>query len=86
MSFEGYYQALCANGHDCGADCYVFERSAPCSQCGAAIVWARLIDCTNGEDDAYPPSIPTTLRPKTYKTVKVAYTYEIPDPDLPSAA
>lgn len=28
MSFEGYYQILCRNGHECGCDCYdqpVFE-------------------------------------------------------------
>jgi len=74
VSFEGYYQALCENGHDCSSDVYEFVEQGPCHVCGGKIVWRNLVDQTNdsGEEDIVP------LEPKTYKTIEVVDTYWIP--------
>lgn len=50
MSFEGYYRAICKNGHLRCGDCYAFfphEKDCLCS-CGERFVWTELIDQTNG--------------------------------------
>jgi endogenous inhibitor of DNA gyrase (YacG/DUF329 family) len=49
MSFEGYYQALCENGHLSIYDAYeLIERKCP--YCNKSTVWTNLIDETNGCD------------------------------------
>jgi len=52
MSFEGYYQVLCKNGHyDCG-NCYSYEPIGNfCSICREKIIWWNLVDITNGSWD-----------------------------------
>ncbi len=51
MSYEGYNQLLCANGHLSGCDCYDFlGNDEVCSICGAAIVWSNSVDQTNGDE------------------------------------
>jgi hypothetical protein len=52
MSFEGYYEVLCANGHyDC-VDIYnernPHDNEWKCYSCGAHVAWVHLVDCTNG--------------------------------------
>ena len=49
MSYEGYEQLLCKNGHPCGIDCYA-TRPDKCEVCGADIVWYYPVDVTNGSD------------------------------------
>lgn len=53
MSFEGYYQILCKNGHQWVADCYAFDDEEPaiCSECGEMEAWRNLVDVTNGSYD-----------------------------------
>ena len=51
MSFEGYYQRLCKNGHSMDVDCYMENDEDRCAICGAEIVWANLVDETNGSHD-----------------------------------
>jgi len=52
MSFEGYYQILCKNGHQATEDCYMFESLEwQCSVCGKKAVWRNLVDLTNGSWD-----------------------------------
>lgn len=52
MSFEGFYQALCQNGHKCGGDVYCWEpNNSRCDECNALIVWQNLVDVTNGSFD-----------------------------------
>ena len=53
MSFEGYYQKLCKNGHDCSHDVYYDVEK--CSICGASIVWENLVDQTN--DAGHPEEL-----------------------------
>lgn len=50
MSFEGYYQLLCAKGHEGVVDIYVggTPENLLCLRCGASIAWWNLVDTTNG--------------------------------------
>ncbi len=50
MSYEGYYQYLCANGHLRICDCNMDDDS-PCEHCGAEMVWVNCVDVTNGSHD-----------------------------------
>lgn len=52
MSYEGYTQKLCANGHLREADCWD-EWPETCG-CGAVFVWSHQVDETNGDGERYP--------------------------------
>jgi hypothetical protein len=49
MSYEGYEEALCKNGHRYffGA----FEENARCPYCGADCAWSNSVDTTNCNKD-----------------------------------
>lgn len=47
MSYEGYEQLLCKNGHYDTADCW-YNDLQPCRVCGEKIVWINSVDETNG--------------------------------------
>lgn len=49
MSFEGYYQRLCKQGHYSEFDVYS-EQEDTCYLCGDVFVWENLVDETNGID------------------------------------
>jgi hypothetical protein len=49
MSYEGYTEKLCKNGHLWGNDCY--SDPTPCPQCGGDFVWQHHVDQTNGEEE-----------------------------------
>jgi hypothetical protein len=53
MSFEGYYQILCARGHEGAEDQYTDPLPEICDEdnCSAKIVWWNLVDQTNGSLD-----------------------------------
>lgn len=53
MSFEGYYQCLCKNGHYFECDIYECEeiKMACCPICGKKIAWWNIVDTTNGSHD-----------------------------------
>jgi hypothetical protein len=52
MSYEGYTQILCKNGHYTVRDAYDDwgddEQGKICSQCGEPFVWKNNVDLTNG--------------------------------------
>lgn len=49
MSFEGYYQILCENGHYETHDVYTNgPEYFKCSTCGEDAKWWNLVDLTNG--------------------------------------
>jgi hypothetical protein len=52
MSYEGYTQKLCANGHLREANCY--DDFAETCGCGAPFVWSHEVDETNCEGEPYP--------------------------------
>lgn len=58
MSFEGWYQLLCKNGHESSEDCYYHPDYGDwkCPVCGAELAWSNLVDITNGSYcDCYGP-------------------------------
>ncbi len=52
MSYEGYEQLLCENGHYLTEDCYEFDSSDTeewrCPVCQAKLAWWNSVDITNG--------------------------------------
>jgi hypothetical protein len=50
MSYEGYDQVLCENGHYHTYDCWEFwnDERWSCSTCGAKAAWSNMVDVTNG--------------------------------------
>jgi len=51
MSFEGWYQMICENGHYFSGDCYDIEPENAACQCGSKVKWWNLVDVTNGSWD-----------------------------------
>lgn len=51
MSFEGFYQRLCTNGHYSEEDVYMSssEDYYTCYVCGEKLAWWNLVDTTNIE-------------------------------------
>jgi hypothetical protein len=87
MSYEGYTEHLCANGHHWAHDCYEDEKACP--RCGKPSVWCHHVDQTNGvlecEDGSPDPStIPYPLEVDHYERKRVTIKtpiYKIPDPE-----
>ena len=54
MSFEGYVQILCENGHLNSRDAIDWMYSElsdyKCEECGGKLVWENTVDETNGVD------------------------------------
>ncbi len=50
MSYEGYIEYLCVNGHYTTSDCYD-ERVKKCPHCCGAIEYENSVDQTNGETE-----------------------------------
>jgi hypothetical protein len=48
MSFEGYYQKLCKNGHYATVDVYNDYLEWKCAVCGEKEAWSNIVDYTNG--------------------------------------
>jgi hypothetical protein len=48
MSFEGYYRALCEDGHYSCGDVYAFDPNHEICHCGKNFIWQEVIDQTNG--------------------------------------
>ena len=64
MSYRGYHQLLCKQGHSFEMDCYWFEHSnkpVRCLYCDEKIIWWNLIDTTNGI------GIPAVLKIKEFE-------------------
>lgn len=63
MSYEGYEQLLCKNGHYHTADCRddgmsrdpncIPFNSVKCPDCGAEFVWMNSVDDTNCDEQGY---------------------------------
>ena len=54
MSFEGYYQLICRNGHYMCYDVYDCPENTRCDICNAEIVWKHIVDLTNGSYEFDP--------------------------------
>lgn len=86
MSFEGYYQVLCTNGHaDTLPVQYSWQKEADeqaayrCDQlidgkpCGASLDWINLVDDTNFDDAGKIPLVEQT--PRMIKTCDLGHTH-----------
>lgn len=56
MSYEGYSQFLCKNGHRWSVDCHELmycelEDYPKCPKCGEPAVWENMVNLTNGSHD-----------------------------------
>ena len=51
MSFEGYYQVICKNGHYHTKDSYEADEEMACPFCKSPKAWENLVDVTNGSED-----------------------------------
>ena len=51
MSFEGYYQKVCKNGHY--FECDVYQDRDNCVDCFLPIIYENIVDQTNCEDVGY---------------------------------
>lgn len=47
MSWEGYYQVICKNGHYFHAPDPFYGETSPCKECGAEDGWTNMVDETN---------------------------------------
>jgi len=48
MSYEGYEQFLCKNGHHWTEDCNFADLGGKCPYCKEEIVWTNSVNLTNG--------------------------------------
>lgn len=56
MSYEGYDQLLCKNGHYTEIDAMEVlygEGYGVCSTCNQEFVWINCVDCTNSDGEEY---------------------------------
>lgn len=53
MSYEGYEQCICSNGHYFERDC--FDHNGVCPVCLAKSTWWNGVDQTNGPDQGAVP-------------------------------
>lgn len=60
MSYEGFYEWLCAKGHYTATDAYQ-DDPEKCPRCSANIVWRHSVDQTNGEIEGDPGTMPYPL-------------------------
>ena len=93
MSFEGYFQRLCKNGHYDTIDIYGFDNpeEESCLICGEPFVWSNLVNLTNGIDletgkgygyinlEINKPAIYEECPHCENKKIVSAETYKIPD-------
>jgi len=50
MSYEGYSQFLCKEGHYWCSDVYEYDDGSKCPGCGHPAVWSNGVDETNGAE------------------------------------
>lgn len=70
MSYEGYEQYLCEDGHYITADCFDSGDYTVC-HCGKPIVWWNSVNETNGSFDVDEHGEETSLRIDGYVELKV---------------
>ena len=87
MSYEGYSQFVCAQGHAWDVDAMELmyggdEHLQPkmCPFCGSPAVWENSVDQTNGYEEDNPASIPAKLevdRPAVVEVCNLGHTHTL---------
>ena len=90
MSYEGYVERLCKNGHLRSFDCWEDNEETKCL-CGEPFVFRHDVDQTNGDDPNDQGTMPFPFevdRAATYVTCNLGHkhitsetTYKIPKAD-----
>lgn len=62
MSYEGYSQCICFNGHYSEMDVYAEREDC---ECGASFAWTNSVDSTNGDEVGI---IPMGVLDEKYRT------------------
>ncbi len=68
MSFEGFMQYLCPEGHEFHIGAFE-EADDVCPHCGQKPVWCHTVDQTNGTDANDKSTIPVDLKIKTARVM-----------------
>lgn len=69
MSFEGYYQFMCPNGHSWEED--VYSTTGQCYICKQMACWNNTVDTTNGSFEINSDGFETTVRIDGYVDLEV---------------
>lgn len=77
MSYEGYVQALCVNGHYSTYDCYDFCSSHRCFVCTAPLAWVNDVDQTNCEDEGYLDMAAFLIAPAEVQQCNLGHSHEV---------
>lgn len=64
MSYEGYKQYICKNGHYWTADIYDYDNQNECPICGEPPEWTNSVDDTNGSHDDAGKRIDGYIKPR----------------------
>lgn len=64
MSWEGYQQIMCKNGHLYSVDANTFASECKCPHCSEKSVWSNIVDTTNGSFDDSGTRIDGYVEPK----------------------
>lgn len=81
MSYEGYTEYLCKNGHYWAVDVYCECGVPECSECGGPYVWRHSVDETNGVVKGDPGTRPARLKIIRHESKRITVTipiYKIP--------
>jgi hypothetical protein len=85
MSYEGYIQQVCPNGHYLEVDCYAadLDDEKSCPHCGEEWAWENSVDTTNGEHQGRIE--PTQLTPALYRPKGTVTWYTLEDLEVQRA-
>lgn len=66
MSYEGYTQYICTEGHYDARDAHddYWDEHPTCSVCGSHFRWSHMVDQTNGFEEGDPNTFPAPTKKK----------------------
>lgn len=73
MSYEGYCQSLCKNGHLSNSD--PFQSEDVCPSCQEEIVWSNSVDETNCNGVGYIPMDQFKIKDVVVETCNLGHTH-----------
>lgn len=82
MSYEGYTEFLCKEGHYFCMDC-CDDGVTRCPRCGATVAYTNSVDQTNGEDPDLPCTMPGPKKLVEKRSRRITVDDSIYEPDGP---
>lgn len=77
MSYEGYEEFLCVNGHHSIVDAFDDDPTC-CPQCGARLAYRHSVDETNGVEEGLPDTMPAPTRVVAYEVRTIRVPLHVP--------